>query len=63
MEPGEKLTIDDVVTVLRTWTANRMHGKVTVHVQDGGIVGLRPAPYLQTATQLRRHLPEVKQAP
>ncbi len=34
MEPGEKLTIDDVVTVLRTWTANRMHGKVTVHVQD-----------------------------
>ena len=63
MEPAEKLTIDDVVTLLRTWGANRLYGKLTVHIEDGRIVGVRPAPYLRDAAQFRRHLPEVKQAP
>ncbi len=63
MEASEKLTIDDVVTLLRTWAANRLHGKITLHLDEGRLIGIRPGPYLRTATQFQRHLPEVKQAP
>ncbi len=62
MEPSEKLRIDDVVALLRTWAANRLYGAITVNLEEGRIVGIRPAPYLKTASQFRRHLPEVKQA-
>ncbi len=62
MEGSEKLGIDDVVTLLRTWAANRLYGKITLHLEEGRIIGIRPGPYLRTATQFRRHLSEVKQA-
>ena len=62
MDGSEKLRIEDVVTLLRTWAANRLYGKITVHIEEGRIIGIRPGPYLRTATQFRRHLPEVKQA-
>ena len=62
MEGSEQLRIDDVVSLLRTWAANRLYGKITIHLEEGRIIGIRPGPYLRTATQFRRHLPEVKQA-
>ena len=61
MEATEKLTIDDVVILLRTWAANRLYGNITLQLEEGRLVGIRPGPYLRTATQFRSHLPEVKQ--
>ncbi len=60
MEPSEKLQIDDVVALLRTWAANRFYGKITLHLEEGRIIGIRPGPYLRSATDFRRHLPELK---
>lgn len=62
MDGSERLGIDDVVTLLRVWAANSLWGKIEIAMEDGRVVGIRPAPYLKDAGQFRRHLPEVKQA-
>lgn len=60
MEASERLKIDDVVALLHAWAANRLYGAITIHVEEGRIIGIRPGPYLRTATDFRRHLPELK---
>ena len=63
MEASEKLQIDDIVTLLRTWRANETYGSITVQLQQGRISSIKPQPIIQTAKDFRRHLPEVKQTP
>ena len=59
--PDDKLTLDDVLALLRRWAAVHAWGTVTIHFSNGAVNRIEPAPVIHNYGDLKTHYPRLGQ--